>query len=203
MPVDPQAVLERIATVVKVFEVQRLALCVVGQTLDAHDRRTGLDVQRLGQVAVSQHRVDGQIGVTEGDAAVVFEDQEDVAGDQIGLLQALADGFGQVGDFQRDRLTIDQPYAFDLRDDLAFDDLQTLGDAFVSRDEFEAAQAVDHLVTAPGHRLGEALQAADVLKGFRFGDEGAFAVDLEDQPFLLQVAQGLAHGDAADFEQGT
>lgn len=203
MPVDPQAVLERIATVIKVFEVQRLALRVVGQAFDTHDRRTGLDVQRLGQVAVGQHRVDSQIGVTEGDAAVVFKDQKDVAGDQIGLLQPLADGFGQIGDFQRDRLTVDQAYAFDLRDGFAFGNLQTLGDALVGRDEFEAAQAVDHLVATAGHRLGEALQAADVLKGFRLGDEGAFAVDLEDQPFLLQVAQGLAHGDAADFEQGT
>ncbi|MNN42175.1 hypothetical protein D3C81_1563350 [compost metagenome] len=81
--------------------------------------------------------------------------------------------------------------------------MQTLGDALVGRDEFEAAQAVDHLIATAGHRLGEALQAADVLKGFRFGDEGAFAVDLEDQPFFLQIAQRLAHGDAADFEQRT
>ena len=100
MPVDPQAVLEGIATVVKVFEVHGLAAGIVGQTLDAHDRRAGFDVECLGQVAVGEYGVDGQIGMTEGQAAVVFEDQEDVAGDQIGLLQPFADGFGQVGDFQ-------------------------------------------------------------------------------------------------------
>ncbi|MNI79421.1 hypothetical protein D3C73_1358760 [compost metagenome] len=46
------------------------------------------------------------------------------------------------------------------------------------------------------------MQRADVLKGFRLGDEGALAVNLEDEPFLLQIAQRLAHGDAADLEQG-
>lgn len=203
MPVDPQAVLECIATVVKVFEVQRLALCVVGQTFDAHDWRTGFDVERTGQVAVSQHCVNGQIGVAEGDAAVVFEDQKDVASDQIRLLQSLADRFRQVGDFQRDRLAVDQAHAFDLRDDFTFGHLQTLGDTLVGRNEFETAQSVDHFITAPGHRLGEALQAADVLKGFRLGDKGALAMDLEDQPFLLQITECTAHGDAADFEQRT
>ena len=68
---------------------------------------------------------------------------------------------------------------------------------------FETAQAVDHLVAASGHGLGEALQGADVLEGFRLGDEGALAVNLEDQSFFLQIAEGLAHGDAADFEQRT
>ena len=40
-------------------------------------------------------------------------------------------GLGQVGDFQRDRLAIDQAHAFDLRHDLAFGHLQTLGDELV------------------------------------------------------------------------
>ncbi|MNS70438.1 hypothetical protein D3C72_1037810 [compost metagenome] len=183
------------------FEVQRLAGGVVGQALDAHDRRAGFDVQRLGQVAVGQHRVDGQISMAERNAAVVFQDQENVASHQIRLLQTLANGFGQVGDFQRNRLAVDQTHPFDLRHGLAFGNLQTFGDQFVGGDEFETAQAVDHLVAAPGHRLGEALQGADVLEGFRLGDERAFAVDLEDQPFLLQIAERLAHGDAADLEQ--
>ncbi|MNO83280.1 hypothetical protein D3C76_745810 [compost metagenome] len=183
------------------FEVHWAAFGVVGQALDAHDRRAGLDVQRLGQVAVGQHRVDGEVGVTQGQAAVVFQDQEDVAGDQVSLLQAFAKGFGQVGDFQRNRLAVDQPYPLDLRHGLAFGNLQAFGDQLVGGDEFEAAQAVDHLITATGHGLGEALQGADVLEGFRLGDEGALAVDLEDQPFLLQIAEGLAHRDAADLEQ--
>ncbi len=203
MPVDPQAVLERIATVIKVFEVQRLAVGIVGQALDAHDRRARFDAECLGQVAVGQHRIDGQIGVAEGDAAVVFQNQKDVASDQISLLQPFADGFGQVGNFQRDRLAVDQAHAFDLRDDFTLGELQTLGHTLVGRNEFETAQAVDHFITAPGHRLGEALQAADVLKGFRLGDKGALAVDFEDQPFLLQITQRLAHGDTADFEQRT
>ncbi|MCY1376413.1 hypothetical protein D9M69_639010 [compost metagenome] len=64
----------------------------------------------------------------------------------------------------------------------------------------EAAQAVEHFVAHLRHGLGQALQGADVLEGLGLGDEGALAVDLEDQPFLLQVAQRLAHGDAADIE---
>ncbi|MCY1183510.1 hypothetical protein D9M73_241400 [compost metagenome] len=64
----------------------------------------------------------------------------------------------------------------------------------------EAAQAVQHFVAHLRHGLGQALQGADVLEGLGLGNEGALAVDLEDQPFLLQVAQCLAHGDAADIE---
>ncbi|MCY1373349.1 hypothetical protein D9M69_606190 [compost metagenome] len=155
----------------------------------------------MGQVAVGQYRIDGQVGVPQGQAAVVFQDQENIAGDQVGFFQALANSLGQVSDFQGNRLAIDQAHTFDLRHDLAFGDLQTLGHELVGGNEFEAAQAVDHLIAAIGHGLGQALQGADVLESFRLGDESALAVDLEDQPFLLQVAQSLTHGDAADLEQ--
>ncbi|MNV63081.1 hypothetical protein D3C71_1556580 [compost metagenome] len=183
------------------FEVQRPTVDIVGQAFDVHDRRARFNVQRVGQVAVGQYRIDGQVGVPQGQAAVVFQDQENVAGDQVGFFQALANGLGQVSDFQGNRLAIDQAHTFDLRHDLAFGDLQTLGHELVGGNEFEAAQAVDHLIAAIGHGLGQALQGADVLEGFRLGDESALAVDLEDQPFLLQVAQSLTHGDAADLEQ--
>ncbi|MNI61095.1 hypothetical protein D3C73_1163460 [compost metagenome] len=183
------------------FEVQRPTVDIVGQAFDVHDRRAGFNVQRVGQVAIGQYRIDGQVGVPQGQAAVVFQDQENVAGDQVGFFQALANGLGQVSDFQGNRLAIDQAHTFDLRHDLPFGDLQTLGHQLVGGNELEAAQAVDHLIAAIGHGLGQALQGADVLEGFRLGDESALAVDLEDQPFLLQVTQGLAHGDAADLEQ--
>ncbi|MCY1443317.1 hypothetical protein D9M71_597250 [compost metagenome] len=138
--------------------------------------------------------------MAQGDATIVFQDQENIAGGQVGLFQLQADVVRQVGDFQRHRLAVEQTHALDLGHQAAFLELQALGHGLRCRDMLEAAQAVEHFVTHLGHRLGQALQGRYVLKGLGFGDKGALAVDLEDQAFLLQVTQRLAHGDAADVE---
>ncbi|MNM80309.1 hypothetical protein D3C81_922750 [compost metagenome] len=65
----------------------------------------------------------------------------------------------------------------------------------------EAAQPVQHFVAHLRHRFGQTLQGAHVLERLGLGDEGAFAVNLEDQALLLQIAQGLTHSDAADVER--
>lgn len=200
LPIDAQAILESVAAVVEVFEVQRRAVGGMGQALDAHDRRALLDRQGAGQVGIGEHRVDGQVGMAEGNAAIVLEDQEDVAGHQVGLLQALAERLRQVGDFQRNRLAVDQAHPLDLAHRAALFHPQALGHLRAGRQVAQAVQAVDDLVAHLRHGLAQALQGADVLERLRSGDEGALAVDLEDQPFLLQVAERLAHGDAADVE---
>ncbi|MNP55012.1 hypothetical protein D3C76_1496170 [compost metagenome] len=61
--------------------------------------------------------------MAKGDAAVVLQQQEDVAGDQVGLLQFFADGLGQPGQLQRYRLAVDQPYPADLGHQAALLDL--------------------------------------------------------------------------------
>ncbi|MNN49444.1 hypothetical protein D3C81_1639700 [compost metagenome] len=127
MTVDTQAVLEGIAAVVEVFEIQRGAIGRMGQALDAHDGAAFLDPQCLGQGGIGEHRVDGEIRMAEGNAAVVLEDQENVAGDQVGLFQLLAHHLRQVGHFQGNRLAIDQAHPLDFGDGAAFLYLQALG----------------------------------------------------------------------------
>src|SRR5690606_3417618 len=50
--------------------------------------------------------------------------------------------------------------------------------------------------------FGKALQARDILESLGLGDEAALAVNAENKAFLLQIAERLAHGDAADTEDG-
>ena len=86
------------------------------------------------------------------------------------------------------------------------DERRTLGHVQLRRemavglDGAEAAHLVDDLVAHRRHRLGEALQRRHVLERLRLRHEGALAVQLEQQSFLLEIAERLAHRDAADVE---
>jgi hypothetical protein len=51
-----------------------------------------------------------------------------------------------------------------------------------------------------GHRFAEAFQPRQFLARAVLRHEGALAGHLDDHAFLLQVAQRLAHGDAAHAE---
>ena len=126
--------------------------------------------------------------------AVLLYDSEE------GNTLAIAERLRQVGDFQRNRLAVDQAHPLDLAHRAALFHPQALGHLRAGRHVAQAVQAVDDLVAHLRHGLAQALQGADVLERLRPSDEGALAVDLEDQPFLLQVAERLAHGDAADVE---
>ncbi|MNM80310.1 hypothetical protein D3C81_922760 [compost metagenome] len=72
----------------------------MGEALDAHDRRPLFHFQCLGQVAVGQDRIDGQVSVTKRDAAVVFQQQENVAGNQVGFFQFFPHSLWQPGQLQ-------------------------------------------------------------------------------------------------------
>ncbi|MGV8209138.1 UTRA domain-containing protein, partial [Pseudomonas aeruginosa] len=65
-------------------------VCEIKRVRLVNREPVSLEVTYLPQ-ALGEHRVDGQVGMAEGNAAIVLEDQEDVAGHQVGLLQALAE----------------------------------------------------------------------------------------------------------------
>ncbi len=60
-----------------------------------------------------------------------------------------------------------------------------------------------HRLALAGERFAQPLQPVQALAGVGMGDECALALQPQDQPFLLQVTQGLANRDAADAMGGT
>ena len=56
-------------------------------------------------------------------------------------------------------------------------------------------------MTGSRHGLAKTLETHKALHRLGFGSKGALAVDLENQPFLLQIVKGLTNGDTADAER--
>ena len=82
----------------------------------------------------------------------------------------------------------------------ALGQVEPAGDMRGGGNEADMFELVDDFISHRRHRFGEALQRTDVLEGFWLGDEGALAVKFENEAFLLQIAERLPHGDAADVE---
>ncbi len=64
------------------------------EALDAQHRAAFLDRQRSGDLVVGQNGVDGNIRMAERYAAVVLQNQENVARDEVCVRETFAENFG-------------------------------------------------------------------------------------------------------------
>jgi len=135
--------------------------------------------------------------MTERDAAVVFENQEDVAGMQIRLCQLPADGCGHPCLLERNRIAIEQAHPDDFGSQRTAGQAQTIGHIGIRQHIAQGQYPVVNRIAVLAHVLGKALQRRDVLKGLRPRHKAAFALQGVDQAFLLQARQCLAHRDPA------
>src|SRR5450830_201052 len=195
-----QGVLERVAAHVQVFEIERHAVGRPRQALDAQQGHTRRDRQRGRQFGIGADGADLHVGMAERDAVVAFQDQEDVAPGQVLAAQALAYLGRQVGHLERHGRAVEVAYAPDLADLGARVETQPLGHLGLGWHQHVADDAVDDAVAAPRHRFAEAFQPRQFLAGPGARDKSALAGYLDDQTFVAQVVQRLAHGDAADGE---
>src|SRR6218665_3201728 len=100
LAISAQAILEGIATVIEVFEIQRPALRIVRQAFYAQHRATLFRAQGSGEVFIGENGVYGKIGMAKGNTGVVFQNQKNIAGDEVCFLQLLTDGTRHPSDFQ-------------------------------------------------------------------------------------------------------
>lgn len=203
LSVDTQPILEHPAPEIEIFEVDWLTSAIVRESFDPQHRCTRFDLERTRNRGTRRYRIDAQIGAPQSDPTVVFKNKENVARGEIRALQLIAELFWQECDIVRNRLAIEQSDAMDFRDVGPVWQAELRRDLSRCRRDSEGHHAIDDLMPAARHRLGETLQRGDVLKRrSRLRDERAFAVHLEDQAFLLKIAERLSNRDAAHGEHG-
>jgi hypothetical protein len=84
------------------------AVCV---PLYVKDGRSPRNAQVTGEGRVRHGRVELQVGVSEGDAVVVLEDEEDVPGGEVLAREPVTDRDGDPGDVQRHRRAVQEARA--------------------------------------------------------------------------------------------
>ena len=90
LTVDAKAVLERVAPEIEVFVVDRRAVRAMRKTFDAQHRAAFFNVQGFDDFIVGENRVDRNVSVAERHGAVVLENEEDVARDEVRAGEAFA-----------------------------------------------------------------------------------------------------------------
>ena len=168
---------------------------VVRQPFHTQDGRACPHVECRRGCVIRQRRINGQRGVAQRHACVLLQHKKHVARCQICAGHNAPKGFRQPRHFQRYRCAIQQPHAMQFGDGRAGRKLQRLRYIHWRGHRFQPQHAVVDAVALRGHRLRKALQRRHVLERLRRADKVAMAA--EDQPFVLQIGQCLAYGDAA------
>lgn len=116
------------------------------ETFNAQHGAALFDMQCVDDFIVGEDGVDGNIRVPERHPTIVFEDEEDVARDEVSACQPFAQCFRHPGDFERYRFAIEQAHAVDFGDFRSLRQVQSAGYLRGGRNEAYVLEFVDDLV---------------------------------------------------------
>ena len=153
--------------------------------------------QQLGFLAVQHHRLVALVGGEGHDAHMVQQavkavGLEHIAG-QVGV-----DVLGVVAGLQDQRLAVHVAHAGEAVHRRALPQLHLLADGLSGHHHVKVDKGGGRHLAQRGYLGGEGVAHAPAVGG-RIGHEGAAAPLADHQSLVLQLADGLAHGVAADI----
>lgn len=153
--------------------------------------------QQLGLFAVQHHRLVALVGGEGHDAHMVQQAVKAVGLEHVSGQMGI-DVLGVVAGLQNQRLAVHVAHAGEAVCRCALPQLHLLADGLPGHHHVKVDQGGGRHLAQRGHLGGEGVAYAPAVCG-GVGHEGAAAPLADDQSLVLQLADGLPHGIAADI----